>query len=947
LKTQGPGTVAVALTLLHLSELYDARGDEKASDSVHLRALAALERAAEAKDPEAPVLLHHLAERYEEDGAPLRAEAMYLRSLIACDKVFGPESDFTALVLNNLGELYRKQRQGRKAEQFFLRALKMTEKLHGPEHQDIAFYLNNLSVLYKQQGDHARAEALYRRTLAMNEKKFGGRHPETLRSLHNLASLYVEQGAYAKAILIYEGFAQFLGENPSSVEEFFAPYVLTELAALYLSNDDAARAEPLFKRVFEIQQERGESMDTTGIVVHLTSVARVFIRNSHLDRAERVVRRALSLSEEAEYNHDVAMMLNWLTTIYRMQGKYDKAEQSIRRALSVHGAEEGDEPGDPDVTELFTEMAILRQARGETAEAIKALVYANDVRERNLRLMLFAGRSGLDGQGGMAGLEDETYITITLNVRSAPDDAEATRLALDTILRRKGRTLDFISNNMQRLRLSPDPAAATLLGASTKARSQYAATVLKGSGGAGHFQHLLQLSELERQLRRHDGEIRQILYASSSEGMANFFGSPYITLEAVQRNILRDAALVEIVQYDPLNFRYTTRNEMWEAPRYVAYVMHSEGKPAVVDLGEAAPINLAATALRAALRDPRSADVKARARALDEKVMKPLRPLLRGRQKVLLSPDGALNLIPFAALADEDGRYLVERYSFIYLTSGRDLSRARGRATGKHPPVIVADPDFGARAAPAQARGERSSGALSGAVFKPLLGTSEEARALKEIMPAAVVLSKGRATETAVKSLDGPSILHIATHGFFLEAATGEPVPSAGGPSVATPSRELKQGEPGGWARPGVENSLLRSGLGLAGANLPRAGEDDGLLTALEVAGMNLMDTQLVVLSACDTGVGEVLSGEGVYGLRRALVLAGAESQVISLWPVSDRGTKDFMIEYYRRLQAGEGRGEGLRQVQLHLLSSAERSHPFYWASFIHSGEWAPLAGLR
>jgi CHAT domain-containing protein len=147
-----------------------------------------------------------------------------------------------------------------------------------------------------------------------------------------------------------------------------------------------------------------------------------------------------------------------------------------------------------------------------------------------------------------------------------------------------------------------------------------------------------------------------------------------------------------------------------------------------------------------------------------------------------------------------------------------------------------------------------------------------------------------------------------------------------------------------------VEIPLLRSGLALAGANLRRgraSAEDDGILTALEAAGLDLWGTKLVVLSACDTGVGEVKVGEGVYGLRRALVLAGAETQVMSLWPVSDTGTRDLMVEYYKALQGGEGRGEGLRRVQLEMIKSRGRRHPFYWAGFIQSGEWGNLEGKR
>jgi CHAT domain-containing protein len=140
---------------------------------------------------------------------------------------------------------------------------------------------------------------------------------------------------------------------------------------------------------------------------------------------------------------------------------------------------------------------------------------------------------------------------------------------------------------------------------------------------------------------------------------------------------------------------------------------------------------------------------------------------------------------------------------------------------------------------------------------------------------------------------------------------------------------------------------LLRSGLALANANSRNSGIDDGILTALEASGLNLWGTKLVVLSACDTGVGEVRNGEGVYGLRRAFVLAGAESLIMSLWPVSDYTTRELMTNYYKNLKQGVGRGAALRAVQLDMLKRNPKLHPFYWANFIQSGEWANLAGQR
>jgi len=170
----------------------------------------------------------------------------------------------------------------------------------------------------------------------------------------------------------------------------------------------------------------------------------------------------------------------------------------------------------------------------------------------------------------------------------------------------------------------------------------------------------------------------------------------------------------------------------------------------------------------------------------------------------------------------------------------------------------------------------------------------------------------------------GRRILHIASHGFFLDDT------------------------PRNGALPlGATNPLLRSGLAFAGANLTPDGHRDGILTALEASGLDLWGTKLVTLSACDTGIGEVRNGEGVYGLRRAFVLAGAETLVMTLWPVSDYTARDTIVGYYTGLRAGLGRGDALRQAKLALLHRANRRHPFYWASFIQSGEWAALNGQR
>ncbi len=301
--------------------------------------------------------------------------------------------------------------------------------------------------------------------------------------------------------------------------------------------------------------------------------------------------------------------------------------------------------------------------------------------------------------------------------------------------------------------------------------------------------------------------------------------------------------------------------------------------------------------------------------------MAPVRPLLGEATHLLLSPDGQLNLVPFAALVDEQNHYLVETYTLTHLTTGRDLLRLQTVAPSRQPPVVLANPNYdtadpsGAPSITASPRPQDNppgrrvadrSGDIAELRFGPLPGTAREVQAIAPLLPdTAIILTEAAATENALKQVQAPSILHIATHGFFLDDVEFVPPGSPRG------EIELVSAAPGSFAADGerptsTENPLLRSGLALAGFNRRDSGGEDGVFTALEAAGLDLRGTRLVVLSACETGVGDVANGEGVYGLRRAFAIAGAESQLMSLWKVDDEGTADLMAQYYDRLRAGQ-----------------------------------------
>jgi CHAT domain-containing protein len=511
--------------------------------------------------------------------------------------------------------------------------------------------------------------------------------------------------------------------------------------------------------------------------------------------------------------------------------------------------------------------------------------------------------------------------------------------------------LDATSQNLNALRSRFNTKDQASLDRLTETRSQIARLVLRGPQKMSIEQHQARIKELEEQAERDEADISR----GNDEFRAQYLP---VTLESVRAAIPADAALIEFASYRPYNAKATNRGKAYGQQRYVAYVLRRKGAIESRELGEAKRIDRAIAGLRKALRNPNRLDVKRLARAVDAQVFQPLRPLLGDVRRVLISPDGMLNLIPFAALVDERGRYAVERYSISYLTSGRDLLRLQVARASKSDSLVVAAPDFGRRSQIGAARlekqkkevpegevkGESARSAIKGVYFQPLPDAAEEGEALHALLPGAILLTKRQATKAALSQVRSPRLLHIATHGFFLEDQEAASAGGRGYLSLGDDPERFRDQVEGSDLR--MESPLLRSGLALAGANEDKE-EDNGILTALEVTGLNLWGTKLVVLSACDTGVGEVKNGDGVHGLRRALVLAGAETQVMSLWAVSDRATRELMVSYYRKLLEGEGRGEALRQVQLEMRKHVSWRHPFYWASFIQSGEWANLDGQR
>ncbi len=851
-------------------------------------ALALREKASLRSDPYRGILFAQIAQIKRTKGDFAGAEQLFQKAIAGDEEVLGRDNPKTADAMRGLAQVYIAMSDFGRAEPLLRREVEICESTLGIDHPVVSQGLRWTALLHEYLNDLQRARAEFERALAIAEKAYGPGDVELIAIIHDLGNLYV-------------------------------------------TLEDYDRAQPLIEKALTLAEQKF-GKDSYRNAAPLRNLGSIAIDKKEYPRALELLGRALALREKAlgPRHPDVASILNEVADVYQAMGDYPKSLEARRRAQEIF-----DESLSPYHRLVAPEspkgLPIPTRPWNDGPRALEYQRRSQEALEKVIAPTLAVGSESVKFEY-LRHANWGSDRTISLQTRLAPDDPAARELALSVLLQRKGRVLDAMSGNIATLRRKLNDEDRKLLDQLAETNTRLAKVAVSGRGKTPAAEYRTQLAALENEREK----LEAVISARSAEFRAQ---SQPVSVTAVQAAIPPDAALIEYAAYHPFDPRQH-RIDAYGDLHYIAYVLRHDGPVQWVELGPSKSIDSAVAALRQALGDGRRTDTAQLARALDKRIMQPVRPLLGGSRHLLISPDGALDLIPFEALMDERGSWLLARYSISYLTTGRDLLRMQVPLESSRRPVVFADPLFGEPKAPLVARAEGSSpvprrrsitsGAdLSTVYFAPLAGTAEEAHSIQTLFPDAELLTGGKATKAALMQVEAPAMLHIATHGFFLDDA-----PKSAGSQTRTVS-----------ARTGAENPLLRSGLALAGANLNRSGGENGILTALEASNLNLWGTRVVVLSACETGIGEVKNGEGVYGLRRAFFLAGAETLVMSLWPVSDRVTREIMTSYYTGLKNGLGRGEALRRAQLAMLQRKDRQHPFYWASFIQAGNWKSLNG--
>jgi len=714
--------------------------------------------------------------------------------------------------------------------------------------------------------------------------------------------------------------------------------------------------------------------------------------------------RRMALGEGHPHFATSLVNLAWL---YKAMGDYAAALPLLRQALEIRRTALGE--GHPDFATCLTCLALLYAAKGQGSEALPLMQEAASIVDR-MTGQLLAVCSDRQRMAYLRKVSVELYGFLSLVQQQLSDAPDAIRAVLDLVLRRKAIAAEAMATQRDVVLGGKYPALGPGLRDLATLRMQIARKTLAGPGPDGLESHLRQLGEWNARKERLEVDLARQIPELNLEQKLRAADRRAVALNLPEGVVLVEFVRFPVCDFQTGRAQ---GGPQWKPGRYVAFVLVGGGPEDVrmIDLGEANPIDRLIADFRAAIiaeaetKDGRDMSkrpeeaaptaVSSAGLALRAALFDPLIPPLGKRTRLLIAPDGDLTRLPFEVLPAKDGRRLIDDYQISYLGCSRDLLRFGAAATGRPgEPLVVADPDFDlelqipsgpapakpgfwsrllgrgkkavvtpAQLVPAPATAARSAGRRSrdldrdrsAYLFHRLPGTRREGEQVASRLGVSPWLDstalEGR-LKTACRS---PRILHLATHGFFLPDQERDLDREAWGLGFEFGGFS---GAPDGLARlsgPMMENPMLRSGLALAGANTwlkagnPPEEAEDGLLTAEDVTGLDLLATELVVLSACETGLGQVHVGEGVFGLRRAFVLAGAKTLVMSLWKVPDEPTRELMEDFYGRLLAGEGRAEALRQAQLAL--KAKYPDPFYWGAFICQGDpghlGSPVPPLR
>jgi CHAT domain-containing protein/tetratricopeptide (TPR) repeat protein len=967
-----------------LHESWTSRDEKRTEEALMFseRSLKIKEQLLGSKDQSLAVPLTNIGKILRKTGQLTESKPFLKRALVLIENA--PNYDSQA-VIDALKELLIVAYQTNDNEEWFLlyeRSLSIWEKTLGSDHPDIATHLVNIGRQHLNIGNYSEAGPYLIRATAIAEKFYGPKSEEFVWYVYNLALLHRLSGDYERSIIQYKRTFAILGEI-YGLESTKLDRYLWSLAGMFTEMKDFAQAEEYVQRVMK-KWDTYYGPGTLESVPPLELYSGILRHKGNIDEALVFIQRAVKILEEND-SPDTRMVnpLRKLAGLYCDKGEGKKGLEFIERALAIREKSHG--PDNITMTWVLNDYVENLWSNGLISDAIKNAYLSEEIARNHLR-QYFTSASGRQALSYDTTKARSLDMILSTSVQTQDEIKGVGGEAWDAFIRSRALVLDEMMMRNRIVSEAANPEVYAMFHTLTSARRQLSDLVVSGPGSMAPGENY---SELMAQARNEKEQAEQAL-AEASIIFRDEIARKRAGFDEIKTSLTPGSALVSFARYihydlppKDLEDKSVPFRDLSQGQSYLAFILRAqEEEPKIVPLGKAEEIEPlifdwgqeAARGIRIPGRSAKEAVSVYRAAGenLRRKIWDPIATHLGETRQVFIVPDGSLHTVNFSALPIELEKYLIEDGPLIhYLSAERDLISSGKPPVSGEGLLAMGDPAFdetmffsilSSADKPKQSffskvsdllpfRGTHSiCGDFKSLKFYPLPEAKKEINEIVDIWKRSqdyrgedIKLLGGDADEASFKMVaPGKQILHLATHGFFLEGNCQ--------PAVEHQDKQLESEQEKTEVLPLTtrENPLLLSGLALAGANhreSSRQEEEDGILTAEEVAALDLSGVDWVILSACDTGVGIIRAGEGVLGLRRAFQIAGAQTLITSLWAVDDESTRRWMRTLYeKRFLKEQNTAESVHDASLEVLQERRRknesTHPFYWAGFVASGDW-------
>ncbi len=944
----GKDSPQVGNTLILLGTACGNQGKYVESEQLYKRALKILESAHGPDHKEVAHCLNKLAIVCRSQDKNEEAKNYFNRSLKIYESIFGNNHNSVATILNNLSNLHANEGRHKLAETYYFRCKEIYENLYGDSHPNTATIYNNLACLYHEVGKYSEAEKLFKRALDIREKFYGPVYRSVATTLGNLATVYQDQGRYLKAEPLYLR-SLSINEEILGKAHLSVGTSLDILGNFYRIQGKYSKAEDHIIRALEIIKKR-LGQNHSQIAISINNLAAISHDLGKFEKAETLYNKALSMRIKiygTEHLY-VAESNKNLARLYYDWGKYELSEPLYKQALVIKENLLGSTH--PIVGEIQQEIAKLYASEYDSIQSAEYYEKSWHSRQEFIE-HVFSSSSENQKLRWIKKypLIDNSLLSLALQQKNQT----LNKTALKMILYGKSAVIDAILAEKEAAYCNYDEDIMKMLEDRSSVCNQIANLIL--------FDQSKNItnstSDSLKKLYAVQDSIEQELSVQCSE-FKNEITSTQFNLNQIASNLPSESVLWEFIKYEPFDFYSPgTEKERTGKSRYAVFSLNHNGEVSALDLGESDHIDSLIMATRKMIYDSETRiyshlapelelQLKDVTSKLYKLIFEPLAKDLQEQTSIQISLDGQLHLLPLDILPIPDGSYVIEKYRLSYLSSGKDLLKSNTASSFSNDVVIITNPDYNRSIQDVSNQNQKTFvkniNSISQPVnnkkvnysarkFIPLLYCQNE----KELIVNTFIqleniniyeYSDEYATESVIKQLEiFPRILHIATHGYYNNNKDF--------------NRKLS-----------IDHPFHHSGIVLAGANnLFKTDEiiandfENGILTAYEVSSLNLQGTELVTLSACETGLGETLNGEGVFGLRRAFKHAGAQSILMSLWRVQDKETSVLMDGFYRRWLMGNiSKQDALHNTSLNILDNCRKKwghgHPLFWGGFILAG---------